>query len=633
VWEEGDLQRANDLIEASRPTPGQPPGFEWRYLRKLCQDQSYETFGTNHQYRSAQFFDHDLLLLNDKKKLTLHDVSRGKEQVLLEDQDGIWNAFCSGNTNLLATMTDDSRIKVWDLAARSVRVEFEVYHQPKTDADATITFSRDGRWLASIVDNSADLWDVQSRNPKPVRNVDRDDFWMSDIAFSSDGNHLFSGASKGTIHTWNVATGAEEGDPLKGHTGWIYALEMSPDGLRLASGGSDSTVIVWDVNTRQIVTKFVGHMAAVRVLAFSLDGQILASAGRDYSIRLWDMKTGQQISLLRGHGFVVKRLSFSPDGQWLASWSADGLVKLWHVNPGLEGNTLTGGGNSLEVAFSPDGRRLASVGGDNFAVDLWDLSTRSLTPLTGHTNKAMCAAFSPDGSILATGSFDQTVRLWDVSDHKAVATLTNGFPVGSLAFSPDGRLLASGSQDGTVRLWSTQRRHDPDVLVGHADWVFSAAFSPDDRTLASAGFDGSIRLWDMSTLAMETILNSNNKGLHFDVLSNPEFLAEGTAVRDMENPDRVLIGGASPGVKLPGLLTSACTSRVTSPPALMCGVTCTRTPVSMYCDVVVTTLDAVLTPVPTKLCWQIGILLPALMVAFWLSSAARCGFATTLVSP
>src|SRR6266850_5006249 len=77
AWEEGDLQRANDLIDASRPAPGQPPAFEWRYLRKLCQDQSIATFGdTIHPYRSAQFFDRDLLLLNDNKALTLRDLSR-----------------------------------------------------------------------------------------------------------------------------------------------------------------------------------------------------------------------------------------------------------------------------------------------------------------------------------------------------------------------------------------------------------------------------------------------------------------------------------------------------------------------------------------------------------------------------
>ncbi len=105
--------------------------------------------------------------------------------------------------------------------------------------------------------------------------------------------------------------------------------------------------------------------------------------------------------------------------------------------------------------------------------------------------------------------------------------------------------------------------------IANADIIFVSVNTPTKSFGQGAGKAADLQYWEKtarqirensssskivvekSTLpvraaeAMEQILNSNSNGLQFDIISNPEFLAEGTAIHDMEYPDRVLIGGKS----------------------------------------------------------------------------------------
>ncbi|MEN6478203.1 MAG: UDP-glucose 6-dehydrogenase [Anaerolineales bacterium] len=109
---------------------------------------------------------------------------------------------------------------------------------------------------------------------------------------------------------------------------------------------------------------------------------------------------------------------------------------------------------------------------------------------------------------------------------------------------------------------------DVDAQIAAAEIIFVSVNTPTKTFGEGAGMAADLQYWEKaarqilvnsttpkivvekSTLpvrtaeAMERILNSQcAPDVHFDVISNPEFLAEGSAIRDLENPDRVLIGG------------------------------------------------------------------------------------------
>ncbi len=109
---------------------------------------------------------------------------------------------------------------------------------------------------------------------------------------------------------------------------------------------------------------------------------------------------------------------------------------------------------------------------------------------------------------------------------------------------------------------------DIPTAIAEADIIFVSVNTPTKTFGDGAGYAADLQYWEktarqilehssrdkivvekstvpvQTAQAMENILSQNAKGLVFDVLSNPEFLAEGTAIGNLENADRVLIGGA-----------------------------------------------------------------------------------------
>jgi len=66
------------------------------------------------------------------------------------------------------------------------------------------------------------------------------------VAFSPDGSLLAYGSDDRTIRLWDVQTRQQVGEPLRGHSNFVFSVAFSPDGWWLASA-SGNEVFLWGV--------------------------------------------------------------------------------------------------------------------------------------------------------------------------------------------------------------------------------------------------------------------------------------------------------------------------------------------------------------------------------------------------
>ena len=164
----------------------------------------------------------------------------------------------------------------------------------------------------------------------------------------------------------------------------------------------------------------------------------------------------------------------------------------------------------------------------------------------------------PTMAMIAKQCPQHEVTVVDINADRIAAWNSDQLPV----FEP-GLASVVQAQRGQNLFFST----DVDAAIVAADMIFLSVNTPTKTYGLGAGRAADLRylekcarkiaevaqsdkiVVEKSTLPVRTaasvkrILEANAKGRNFQILSNPEFLAEGTAMQDLAAPDRVLIGG------------------------------------------------------------------------------------------
>lgn len=173
----------------------------------------------------------------------------------------------------------------------------------------------------------------------------------------------------------------------------------------------------------------------------------------------------------------------------------------------------------------------------------------------------------PTSAVIAQQNPHIAVTVVDLSESRIAAWKSNVLPIYEPGINQIVQVARDGSDGRTPNLFFST---DISTHIDEADLIFIAVNTPTKQEGLGAGSASDLAYVESAARHIAQVARSDKiivekstvpcgtadsireildahattTHLHFDILSNPEFLAEGTAVADLLHPDRILIGSA-----------------------------------------------------------------------------------------
>jgi len=250
--------------------------------------------------------------------------------------DIIWDVAFSPSGQLLASVSSDQTLKVWDWRNKTV-----FYNQTFPGQVVSVNFSPDGQSLAvggvDTMENQiqhAAIWTYSVGSWQPL--VKFPEYMnVTALAYSPKGGTLVGGGTSRNIQVWRASDGA----PMYtlNHAHQVSKAAISPDGSTLATATcitvvnfdcSEGGVWLWNLPTGKLIQKLGSFPNMVESVAFTADGSNLVTGSRDGTLRFYP--TTDYVSMFQFQSpSGISAMALSPDGGYLATGNPNGEIFVW----------------------------------------------------------------------------------------------------------------------------------------------------------------------------------------------------------------------------------------------------------------------------------------------------------------
>jgi WD40 repeat protein len=300
------------------------------------------------------------------------------------NEDAVSHLLISPHDKYVITSSEDTEVKVWDLATGCLEHVLPVYN----GHIRLMAVSHDNKYLAMVLNDNrrhdvVQIWDIQSGDS--VNLFDHiDDHCISSLVFNYTSDQVVMASCKPALY-------------------------------------------VGDIETGQIVHKRVEQEAKYICGDTLVTPENYVVTGRGRQVKLWNIKTEQEY-LLKTYDTWFKSLFLTLDASRLIVIVSDGRLEVWDLKGELLQQFDFGSVQSMATLVACDGygkKFLKTLTQANNSVGVYDIENNTLEyELYGHADAISILKISNNGTHVVTGASNKTgkdkvAKIWSLQKSPA----------------------------------------------------------------------------------------------------------------------------------------------------------------------------------------------------------------------